>query len=73
MKKLMNIFKTVEEVKDWIHCNWCEWEGCVPIGMDICPSCGKEGYLKWVDENKKEVNSVYYTNSGGPGGYIKKG
>ena len=46
-------------MKDHVKCNWCDFVGLVDCGEDTCPSCGEEGFLAWVDENKQEVEDNF--------------
>lgn len=43
-------------MKDLVKCCNCGWEGTVEIGAEGCPSCKKQGYLEWQDEDNQEVD-----------------
>jgi len=49
-------------MKDLVDCNYCGTkEMRVHCGEDICPKCGKEGYLQWTypdDHDKQEVEDL---------------
>jgi uncharacterized Zn finger protein (UPF0148 family) len=45
---------------DHVKCLYCGKELFIPIGEDKCPSCDKEGFLTWVNEEEQEVEVDEY-------------
>jgi len=43
------------ETKNLVKCCWCEWEGTVELGEEICPNCKRKGHLAWQNINQQEV------------------
>lgn len=39
---------------DLVSCTNCDETMLVDTGTDICPLCGKSGYLTWTDEEVSE-------------------
>jgi len=35
---------------DRVKCTWCEWQGLVNLGEDICRNCGTEGNLMDIEQ-----------------------
>lgn len=53
-KNLTLLYKNVPE-GDWVRCNNCGKMMLLPYGTEICPECGFEGGLAWVDDEKQEM------------------
>lgn len=34
-----------------------DWVRCVLCGADKCPECGENGTLRWVDEERQEMDA----------------
>lgn len=49
---------TKDEYADYVFCNNCESVILVNIGTEICPICGEEGCMSWVDNNEPEVKTA---------------
>ncbi len=39
---------------DYVKCTYCGKQSLVATGSDVCPQCGTDGSLQWVDENDPE-------------------
>lgn len=50
---------TYERVQhgDWVRCVLCGAQMLLPCGADKCPECGENGTLRWVDEEKQEMDA----------------
>lgn len=66
IEKIYNIFKkSNDSLKpkliayhyhgDYVHCNYCNTTMVVEYGSDVCPNCGMDGCMEWVDEEHQEV------------------
>lgn len=42
---------------DWVRCVLCGAQMLLPCGADKCPECGENGTLRWVDEEKQEMDA----------------
>lgn len=42
---------------DWVKCTQCGAQMLLPCGADKCPECGENGTLRWVDEEKQEIDA----------------
>lgn len=40
---------------DWVRCVLCGAQMLLPCGADKCPECGENGTLRWVDEERQEI------------------
>lgn len=51
--------RTYEGVQhgDWVRCVLCGAQMLLPCGADKCPECGENGTLRWVDEEKQEMDA----------------
>lgn len=51
--------RTYEGVQhgDWVRCVLCGAQMLLPCGADKCPECGENGTLRWVDEDKQEMDA----------------
>lgn len=51
--------RTYEGVQhgDWVRCVSCGAQMLLPCGADKCPECGENGTLRWVDEEKQEMDA----------------
>lgn len=51
--------RTYEGVQhgDWVRCTQCGAQMLLPCGADKCPECGENGTLRWVDEEKQEMDA----------------
>lgn len=43
------------DVADHVICSQCDTEMLLSPGTEVCPVCGNEGCLGWVDNDKPEV------------------
>ena len=42
---------------DWVRCVLCGAQMLLPCGADKCPECGENGTLRWVDEERQEIDA----------------
>lgn len=51
--------RTYEGVQhgDWVRCVLCGAQMLLPCGADKCPECGENGTLRWVDEERQEIDA----------------
>lgn len=42
---------------DWVRCVLCGAQMLLPCGADKCPECGENGTLRWVDEERQEMDA----------------
>lgn len=51
--------RTYEGIRhgDWVRCTQCGAQMLLPCGADKCPECGENGTLRWVDEEKQEMDA----------------
>lgn len=51
--------RTYEGVQhgDWGKCVLCGAQMLLPCGADKCPECGENGTLRWVDEERQEIDA----------------
>lgn len=42
---------------DWVRCALCGAQMLLPCGADKCPECGENGTLRWVDEERQEIDA----------------
>lgn len=42
---------------DWVRCVLCGAQMLLPCGADKCPECGENGILRWVDEERQEIDA----------------
>lgn len=52
---IKNYITNGQEIGDYVQCIMCSKTMVINIGVEVCPSCNKEGYLSWVDTNKQEL------------------
>jgi hypothetical protein len=50
------------EIADFVECCNCGETMLVDLGSEVCPMCGKDGYLKWADSEVDEVNKYDFEN-----------
>lgn len=42
---------------DWVRCVLCGAQMLLPCGADKCPECGENDTLRWVDEERQEMDA----------------
>jgi len=42
---------------DWVRCVLCGAQMLLPCGADKCPECRENGTLRWVDEERQEMDA----------------
>lgn len=42
---------------DWVRCVLCGAQMLLPCGAGKCPECGENGTLRWVDEERQEIDA----------------
>lgn len=43
--------------REWVRCVLCGAQMLLPCGADKCPECGENGTLRWVDEERQEIDA----------------
>lgn len=52
---------------DWVRCVLCGAQMLLPCGADKCPECGENGTLRWVDEERQEIDAKGLNRLGNEG------
>lgn len=53
MEVKTKVYKGIEH-GDWVDCSMCGNRMLLPCGATVCPECGNEGTLMWVDEEQEK-------------------
>lgn len=47
-----------DSMNDKVECCYCGFFGVVPIGEEICPECGCNYALAWVDDKQETTEPI---------------
>jgi hypothetical protein len=48
-------------MNDKVECCNCGFFGVVPLGTTVCPECGSDHALAWVDDKQETYDPVTFT------------